>query len=215
MKKLLLLFPILSLCIAAHAQVNGEYYQGRYYDTNGQKHEGLIRYDFDYKKQIKFKVREYERVKILSIDQIKGFVIETDSFFVLKKFYREDNKGREQYVEAHFVEMIEPGPLTLVIHYNTYGYGNYTFPGPPNFPHRIISYYEAIKLVLLESFILVDAAGSATLVKKEPEQFKLSMTAFFKAYPEIVEKIEKGEYKWEDMPEIVRLYNQQASSRRN
>ncbi len=198
---------MLLLCIAANSQVFADYFEGCYYDTKGQKHKGLIRYDFDYKRQIKFKVREYEKVKTLSVDKIIGFVIETDSFFVLKKFYHEDTKGREHYEEAHFVEMIEPGPLTLVIHYTTYGYGNSVFVGPPNIPHLTIRFFPEEELELWENFILVDATGRTTLVKKDPKKFKSSMVAYFKAYPDIVDKIEKEEYKWENMPELVRELN--------
>lgn len=177
------------------AQQKDLFFQTGYYtDLQGKRVSGLIKYTYDYKTKFKYKDSPNGKVVTLRPEQVKGFVVDVDSFFVLNKFSMEGVGGGEYLIEKDFVQVIVAGLLTLGKHYST--------QGNPN------QYGQAYAL---ETYLLIDQQTlKSTLVKKRnKKKFRVTMAAFFKDLPEVVQKIESEKYGWSDMPEIVRIYNQQ------
>jgi hypothetical protein len=91
---------------------NSDSYEiGYYFDNQGNKIEGLIKFEND---QIFFKKFANEPLEKLRPDFIKNFVIGVDSFFAITNFYYKNKlKTKPEYVQY----ITEFNGLTFVKHY--------------------------------------------------------------------------------------------------
>ncbi|AHM59620.1 hypothetical protein D770_06785 [Flammeovirgaceae bacterium 311] len=198
---------MLLIALGAGAQGIKDFRPGRYYDNSGNRHDGFIKYKYNNKRKIYFRAGPNEKAISLRPDDLKSFVVKADSFMVLRNFYL-DRKKPGGRMPADFAKVVEPGPLTLVRHYSIQKSDYYGYAAPTAGNYVGIEGVKTYYLVSLPS-------NAVTVVNFDRDLFKTNMASFFSGVPEIAEKIRNGKYLWEDMPEVVRLYNQQVSNREN
>ncbi|AFD06140.1 hypothetical protein [Solitalea canadensis] len=193
---LITLFFLFTNCKNASAQ-NGEWVKGHYYTWSGERVEGFLKHRFQAQfgsgpdNSLRFMVdRDAKRITLTTKD-VKSFVLQiergkVDSFIVIKNFtinvfatYRED-----------FVKVVATGPLNLYMHYSTVSTGSkYGVTTSP------------------VSNWLVQKGESLTLIKNQ-SNFKEVMPQLVSDDTELVEKITNKEFKYRDIEEVIRLYNQ-------
>lgn len=206
MRILLFFFPLFLFFLQVNAQKSDTFQPGYYFDTNGVKHEGLIMYKYhSNKNNFKYKTHQGSKTSVLAPQHANSFVVAADSFFVLTNFYTAEAYGVGEYIAADYVQMVEPGPLTLVKYYwLRWPDDTYTYMGGEGYLNQKIKE---------TTYYLIEAPSQRiTSVRSGEKEFKESMSFFFREYPDLVQKIEIGAYQWKDMPEIVTLYNQKKSN---
>lgn len=177
--------------------------EGRYYDLKGDKHEGLIYYDY-HSFTIKFRKTPDSRNTRLRPWKIRGFVLEKDSFSILENFYYEGPNGGRYKEIMDFVEVLDTGFVKLYKHYANIqsNSGAMSVAGIPvavsvNFSFDLENY-----------LLLSEGATSPTLVwKRNTKKFKEQMINYFRKYPEFVSKIAADNYSWESIPLLIKEFN--------
>lgn len=197
----LLLMFFLPQCIIS--QPIAKWKEGSYYDLKGDRHEGLIYYDY-YSFAIKFrKTPESQNVKLRPW-KVQGFVLEKDSFAILKDFYYEGPNGGRHKEIMDFVQVLDTGFIKLYKHYaniqsNSGGMAVVGIPVPIDINYNWD----------LENYLLLRKGATSPMLvrKKNTNKFKEQMLSYFKNYPEFVSKIEADEYNWESIPLLIKEFN--------
>lgn len=186
-----LLFAVMFFCHQSYSQ----YKEGYYYTKDGAKVNGLLRLEygdhlFRSKENgdcfISFKeTREDKRVRLTTAD-ICCFVIETDSFAVIKNF---DLNFAVSY-PRDFAQVLQDGKIKLYLYYSiasTMGSGG-------------MMYSRNIRDWVIEK--------DGQVEKLTKKAFKRLMLAYLEDYPELKEKVESKELRYRDAPEIIKAYNE-------
>ncbi|MBC8112718.1 MAG: hypothetical protein H7Y04_16840, partial [Verrucomicrobia bacterium] len=122
MKKIVLMFAVCFLTSQVYSQ---NYLPGYYYTYEGQKIEGLIKHNFQARmsskpdNSISFKKNESSKKILLTTKEIKSFVINKDSFALIKDF----EINSVAYYKEDFAKVVKIGSITLYAHYSTGGSG--------------------------------------------------------------------------------------------
>lgn len=190
--KYVLLLALLALSTLSFGQTADKYKKGHHYDLKNNKKEGLIYYSYSY--QTFFRFKENENAKPVKIDVYRsnGFVVEADSFAVIKNFDFEGVGGGLNPMEMDFAQVIESGPITLYKHFST--------QGNPS------AYANAFGL---ENYIIRknNSPSLITIRKKSKKKFKEQMAELLKERSDLLEKVQNETYTWKDTPEIIRALN--------
>lgn len=129
MKSVFILLTILTI----HFQtlIAAPFLKGHYYDGNGKKIEGLIKFSrasfsvFGSKpSSIKFKPNSDSKALKLTPDDISSFVVGSDSFAIVQNIKINSISG--EYVKD-FAQVIESGSISLFVHKSTSGNGQMVF----------------------------------------------------------------------------------------
>ena len=168
---------------------------GKYYDGNGIVHNGLIFYDYGTPK-IKFKSIENSKTKTLKPWKISGFIIDEDSFAILKEFSFEAPGGGMHKSTYDYAKVIDTGYITLYKHYMRFQRG-----GGPN---------SLITFERLENYIIEPKNSDSliTLRKKNHKKFNEQILTLFKNFPEFIKRIKEENYDWDSVPELVSEFNE-------
>ena len=188
MRIFLLLFLLLTICFQAQSK---PFSKGYYYTQDGEKVEGYIKFKrasfgvFGSRPSlIKFKSAKKSKAVKLRANQIKAFVVESDSFCVVQNI--KINAIQGEY-EQDFAKVLVAGPMNLYLHYSSSSDGQRS--------------YSNARFVL-------SADGSADYfglwnIKRQRED----LAPLFDKMPTLAQQIFDKEYDYVDMPKIVKIYN--------
>jgi hypothetical protein len=187
-KYFIFLFAICSVAVNSWAQ----FQPGYYYDKAGQKKVGLIKHKFGADtfssgpdNSIVFKEnKKADRIE-LTTDDIKAFVIESDSFAILRGF----SINSLAFYSSDFVKVVQTGKIDLYWHYTT-------VPTPRGGSLAI-------------TFLLKRKGLVKAIFKKD---FKEQFQTIFAEHKELVSRIEKKQLDFDDLEQIVKEYNQYMNS---
>jgi hypothetical protein len=186
-----LLFTLLFVCHQSYSQ----YKEGYYYKKDGTKVNGLLRLEygdhlFRSKENgdcfVSFKeTREDKKIRLTTAD-ICCFVIETDSFAVIKNF---DLNFAVSY-PRDFAQVLQDGKMKLYLYYSvvsTMGSGGMMFS-------RNVTDW------------VIEKDGQVEKLTRKV--FKRLMPGYLEDYPELKEKVVSKELGYRDAPEIIKTYNE-------
>ncbi|AFD06127.1 hypothetical protein [Solitalea canadensis] len=171
---------------------NGEWVKGHYYTWSGERVAGFLKHRFQAQfgsgpdNSLRFMVdRDAKRITLTTKD-IKSFVLQiergkVDSFIVIKNF----TINVFATYREDFVKVVATGPLNLYMHYSTVSTG---------------SKYGATTSPVKKGELL-------TLIKNQ-SNFKEVMPPLVSDDTDLVEKITSKEFKYRDIEEVIKLYNQ-------
>jgi hypothetical protein len=164
---------------------NSDSYEvGYYYDSVGNKINGLIKFENE---KIFFKKGNAEFRDKIKPEQIKNFVIGVDSFFVISNFYYKNRK----MTDPEFVQYITAfNGLTFAKHYKfTSGVS------------QQITYQQPI----IETLLVKAKDSTAWENFPDNSRFKESALKYFSHIPYLKEKINSGKYQSKDMLSIIKM----------
>ena len=190
--RLFFLLLLINAQLVAFGQKNEKYKKGYYYDLNNNKIEGLIEYKYSHKKNFHFKKDNNSKKIKVHATLCKGFVMEADSFTVIRNFNFEGANGVLHPNSIDFVLVIATGKVNLYKHFSLQGDGNPTFPGTISLENYIISKEGQPNFI--------------TIRKRNSKKFK-SQIAEIIDNQRIVDKVNRGDYTWNNMPNLVNEYN--------
>ncbi|MEM8893874.1 MAG: hypothetical protein AAGC88_04795 [Bacteroidota bacterium] len=172
--------------------------EGYYYTNEGEKVVGQVRHVFSAKfgnmgdNTIVF--RERKGAKKLKLDsyEIKSFVIEKDSFIVVKNFKINAfaNYSRD------FAKVLISGKLTLLLHHTTATNGS-----------------GAVMMTTPVTTYLINGQGKTRRMSTNKD-FRQVLPTFLVGAPEIIEKIESKDYSKPHLRQIIREYNEKFESKK-
>ena len=178
----------------------GQYKQGHYHTKDGIKVEGLLRMEygdhaFRSKENgdcfISFKdKKEEKRVKLTTAD-ICCFVIEKDSFAVIKNF----TLNFLVHYPRDFAQVLQDGRIKLYLYYSVVS----------NSGSGGLMYSRTVKEWVIEK--------NGQVEKLTKKVFKNLMPQLLEDYPELKEKVASKELRFRDTPEVVEAYNSYFASR--
>jgi hypothetical protein len=194
MRILLLLFLLLS-AIYFEAQ-SKPYSKGYYYTIDGERVEGYIKFKrarFDVfgsrPSLIKFKSAKKSKAVKLRANQIKAFVVESDSFCVVQNI--KINAIQGEY-EQDFAKVLVTGPMNLYLHYSSSGDGQRSYAN--------------------DRFVLSVAGSREYFGLWNMKRQREDLAPLFDKMPTLAQQILDKEYDYVDMPEIVKIYNDYMQS---
>ena len=189
------LLSVLILLILLQSNASGQFKSGHYYKKDGSKISGLIRFNYggnaltdksDGDCSISFKPdKKGEKVKLTTND-VSCFVIEKDSFAIIKNFRLNAFVTYPQ----DFAKVLECGKINLYLYYSLLPAGY-------------------VQLGNLDSTVtdwVVEKDGKADKLTKKI--FKALMPLYLSDYPELLDRINNDELHYEDSEKIIKLYNE-------
>lgn len=186
-------FILLTLPRAVFGQIKAEKFKnGYYYDLENNKIEGLIYFEFNFKKSFQFRKSAESKSEKISATECKAFVLEKDTFAVIKNFSFEGSAGGLNASTIGFVQVIEVGKINLYKHFSTQGSGNFSDLTATSLINYIIK--------------KTDEPDFITIRKRSEKKFKEQIAEVFKDSA-LTDKVNQDIYTWDNMPELVREYN--------
>jgi len=186
---------LLTLFIGCHLSVYGQFKKGQYYTHNGEKVEGLLKYvigggngrkteghNYIYFKKYK-KIKKKDQIK-LTTNEIKSFVIEQDSFAIVKNF-----SINSTYYQKDFARVLESGRINFYIH-NT-SMSTHT-------PNGMMKQTRSVQLI--------EKNGRVDRLKLK--SFKSLMPGYVSDCPELSEKVNSRKLWYDKVRIIIQVYNQ-------
>jgi hypothetical protein len=186
--KLLLL---LALCAAtvSQAQTVDSYAKGYYTDVNNNTHTGLLKLNSVYS-CLMFKADENQKPQKLSTQEVRGVVIDKDSFVVVEN-YEVPYGLSNTTIASSFAKVVRMGEITL------YEVANAV--GDDQNPATIMGSY------------LLQKNNSSQLVRVPDgaSRFKKVLSDFFSESGIISQNIKNGTYTHDNLLQIVEIYNRE------
>lgn len=164
---------------------NSDSYEvGYYYDSLGNKIDGLIKFEND--KIYFMKKEEDSRIKIKP-NEIRHFVIGVDSFFVIDKF--------------HFKNRIKEKPefVQYITEFNDHTYAKHY-----HFTSEISQYY-VMQPPIIETFMVKHNDSLIWDNFPDKNTFKERALKYFNHIPYLKDKIISGEYHSENMLSVIKM----------
>ena len=186
--KLLLLIALCS-ATASRAQVSDNYATGYYFDTNHNKHAGLLKLNGVYS-NLEFKANEDQKPVKLSTRDVEGFVIGKDSFVVVGD-YEVPYGFSSTTISSSFAKVIKTGEITL--------YEVATVIG-----------YDQNAAIIAGSYLLQKNNSSQVIrVPDGAGRFKKVMSDYFSESGIVSQYIRSGTFTHDHLLEIVDMYNRE------
>lgn len=192
-------FLLLFTAMFYYNQSYSQYKEGYYYKKDGTKVEGLLRLEygdhlFRSKENgdcfISFKeTREDKKARLTTAD-ICCFVIEKDSFAVIKNF---DLNFAVSYPQD-FAQVLQDGKIKLYLYYSVVS----------NMGSGGMMYSRNVKEWVIEK--------NGDVEKLTRKVFKRLMPGYLEDYPELKEKVVSKELGYRDTSEIIKQYNEHFAS---
>jgi len=174
--------PKISLKVSYQASEN--FIQGYYFDGNGIKVEGLLKYSHS-DRELKFKLNEDDKEKSIRADESKGYIIGIDTFSVVKNVIVIGVLGDKLSNKSEFAENIESiGGMKFYKFTATAANGG--------------SYAKYIVKQSENSDFVTFPSGKG--------KFKSLATEVFGNDIVLKEYIENGKYKEDDIPSVLKIY---------
>lgn len=172
-----------------------EWKNGHYYDTKGKLHTGLIKYEHNHKPSFTYKETESSKIKTIKSWKTKGFVIESDSFTVVKNF----QLASGQRMAHDFAQVIEIGPIILLKNYSSItsavsdGVNGHTVP---------------LILSNITTYILTKPKSDKLwVVSNKKKEFKAIVNELISDFPQDSKYKNIDDLTYDMLPEIIKIYN--------
>ncbi|MDJ1499459.1 hypothetical protein [Xanthocytophaga agilis] len=179
--------------IRCEAQLFASYKQGYYIDANGSVHQGLIKAGAGDNFPIKFKETKESKMLKCKPDDIAGYVIDKDSFAVVRNF-EVPYSLTGAIIDVAFAKVIKVGRVTL--------YQNTVLLGAGN------------TQVSMESYLLKKGNNlDIVRVPTGPGRFKKRLSEFFSDFPKMSQQIENGTLTYDYILIMVDNYNKEFSTK--
>jgi hypothetical protein len=174
--------PKIALNVSYSAVEN--FQKGSYYDNNGLKVNGLLKYS-QIDRELKFKLNEKDEEKSIKADKSNGYVIGIDTFSVVKNVIVMGVFGEKISGKVEFAENIE----------NVAGMKFYKFMAlaPNGSP-----YFKYIVKISDDADFVTFPSGNG--------KFRMMAADVFRNDPVLKTQIENGKYGEKDIPSIIKIY---------
>ena len=197
---------ILLLCLVAlktYAQ-DDPFKTGRYYDKKGKMVTGFIDLSEVLRNTLRYKPTLNGVVEELRASALKGFVVESDSFIMIRNFVVEStySNSYSNTVGLGLGRVLETGKVVL---YQVY----YTDRGGTGGYNYSPSYSSGLNKALRNTF-LVRQDGSNKVMEAEMgiDDFVKQMNEYFRMSPEICKRITNKEYSYLKVQQLVKDFNE-------
>ncbi|MEM1134457.1 MAG: hypothetical protein AAGI07_01365 [Bacteroidota bacterium] len=163
--------------------------KGHYYDKEGNKHNGEIKFDIN---RIYFRMHNGEEEEKIKAKDVKSFVIEIDSFFVPRIINGYDYDGYfESRIQNRFFQHIsETSTLTLAKEYIL--------------TNRMQGYFNTAYYVNLNKSKKKDGSPVWTRVPEGKKEFRQAALQYFGHIPYLPEKLENKEFTFSSLLSLVK-----------
>ncbi len=189
MKSKLLLLIALCAATTSRAQMADSYTEGYYFDTNNNKHTGLLKLNGVYS-SLEFKTDEMQKPVKLSTQDVTAFVMEKDSFTVVSD-YEVPYGFSSTTISSSFAKVIKTGEVNL--------YEVATVVG-----------YHQNAAVISGSYLLQKNNSSQVMrVPDGPGRFKKVLSDYFSESGIVSQHIKSGTFTHDHLLQIVDLYNRE------
>ncbi len=169
-------------CFIISYTVGADFTPGYYYDMDGKKTNGLLKYSQS-NTYFKFKTSDNEKGKTIGPDECMGYVIGADSFAVIQNFDVYRNLGAFNSKKREFAEVLDKvDSITFYKHIRT-GY------------RKIITTY----------IIKKDMDNNYLSIPKGKNNFKKTAVDIFGEFEPLKDDIQKGKYNVDDIPTMIKL----------
>jgi antitoxin component YwqK of YwqJK toxin-antitoxin module len=159
----------------------GEIYTpGHYYNLQGQKITGLLKYNQN-NNFFRFTTKDESSSEKIKPDECNGYVMGNDSFAVINNFMVERAIGGFENTEPDFAEVI-----TTIDH---------------------LTFYEHIRIGqnnIVHTFMVRKTGGPLVSFPQGSEKFKIIALEYFGDVPYLRRKIDEGEYDSDDMYPLIK-----------
>ncbi len=186
MKKLLFLPLALTLAYNSSAQLLKKFQPGYVVMNNGDVRRGLLKYDMD-AKRVLFKEEKDSTRQKLTAYQVKSFVMEEDSFAVIKNF-----ENGSQAFDTDFAQVICAGRVNLYLHTAVSNRRMYS-------PGGMVSGGGSTETYLAEK--------NGVKYRVHRRDFKETILLLVGDNADLMKRINAGELQYEELDEIIYTYN--------
>ena len=195
------------LCLAAwsvQGQNQSSWKAGKYFDQSGKAVEGLISYGYSQNKKFKFKANDAAKEMKIKASEVKGFVVEKDSFIVIHNFKIDSRTSvTSGIIPVDFVQVIESGDLTLYKHYSS------VYVGGDSFSSTHGSSSGAGSSNLIETYIIKQSdSGVLWTIYSEPKKLRAQLLDIFQHDPMLLFRVSQESLNYSDLPDMVKKYNE-------
>ena len=157
--------------------------------------EGYLFFNERYKHYLYFTLEEGKEPVMVYANEIQGFVVEQDTFEVLKNFF-----VRDGFLKAHypigFAQVLVDGKVSLYYHKHV------SSESQTKGVNRVITE------MVIESFLLKkEADEEVVLVRSSNKRFKEVLSVYFKDCDALSQAILADKYTYNDIQTIVKTYN--------
>ncbi len=186
------LLSILFVSVLIQFKVYGQFKQGYYFKSDGTRVPGLIRFNYgghvftdksDGDCSITFKAKKRDKKVNLTTRDICCFVIEKDSFAIIKNFRLNALSSYPQ----DFAKVLETGKINLYLYYSKVQSGG-------KYP-----------VLLTVTDWVIEKNGKADKLTKK--KFKELIPMYLQDHPELLNRIKNDELGHDDTEMIVKAYN--------
>jgi hypothetical protein len=189
MKCKLLLLLALSAATVSRAQTSDSYVKGYYIDASNHTHMGLLRLNSVYS-HLMFKADENQKPLKLSTQDVRGVVIEKDSFVVVEN-YEVPYGLSNMTIASSFAKVIKTGEVTLYEVANAVADNQNT-------------------ATIMGSYLLQKNNSSQVVrVPDGASRFKKELSNYFSESGIISQNIKNGTYTHDNLLQIVEMYNRE------
>jgi hypothetical protein len=182
---------LLIIMALLHFKAFGQFKEGHYYEKDGRKVTGLLRFNYggnaftdklDGDCSVTYREdKRGEKVKLTTND-ICCFVIEKDSFAVIKNFRLNAFVTYPQ----DFAKVIQSGKINLYMYYSTVQQGQYG-------------------LSTVTDWVIEKDGKADKLTRK---RFRELLPTYLSDYPELMNKIDNDVLNYNDSEKIIKMYNE-------
>ncbi len=186
--KLLLLIALCSATVS-RAQAFDSYASGYYFDTNHNKHIGLLKLNAVYS-SLEFKTDEMQTPVKLTTQEVTAFVMEKDSFTVVGD-YEVPYGFSSTTISSSFAKVIKTGEVTL-------------------YEVATVAGYQQNEAIISGSYLL--QKNNSSQVMRVPDgavRFKKVLSDYFSESGIVSQQIKSGTFTHDHLLEIVDLYNRE------
>ncbi len=184
--KLLLLIALCSATVS-RAQAFDSYASGYYFDTNHNKHTGLLKLNAVYS-SLEFKTDEMQTPVKLTTQEVTAFVMEKDSFTVVGD-YEVPYGFSSTTISSSFAKVIKTGEVTL-------------------YEVATVAGYQQNEAIISGSYLLQKNNSSQVIrVPDSAGKFKKVLSDYFSESGVISQNIKTGTFTVDNLVEMVDMYN--------
>jgi hypothetical protein len=183
---------VLILMMAIHLTSVGQFKEGYYYTKDGSKVVGLLKFNYggnaftnksDGDCSVSFKTDKSAKKIKLTTNDICCFVIEADSFSIIKNF----KLNAVVTYPKDFAKVLEAGKINLYLYFSTIQSGGYGG-------------------VSTATDWVIEKDGIADKLTKR--KFKELIPTYLSDYPDLLHKITNDELSYDDTEKIIKMYNE-------
>ncbi|MEQ6119568.1 hypothetical protein [Reichenbachiella sp. MALMAid0571] len=192
------------ISLSTRAQHHNSWKFGKYFDESGNSVEGLISYGYSQNPKFKFKENDSSKEMKIKASEVKGFVVEKDSFIVIHNFKIDSRTSvTSGIIPVDFVQVIESGDLTLYKHYSS------VYVGGDSYSSIHGSSSGAGSSNLIETFIIRESnTGVLWTIYSEPKKLRAQLLDIFQHDPVLLFRVSQEDLNYSDLPDLVKKYNE-------